>query len=279
MARTNKQKRKARRKLPLAERADRHRLYEASVQNVEHEVDFIKTTFRKLTGRQALSFREDFCGTGAAACEWVRQNRLHHAVGVDLDPEVLDWGREHHVAKLKKGQRKRVQLVEANVLDVRDEPFDAVGAFNFSYWIFTRRADLRRYFRRVRNSLADDGIFFLDHYGGSDAMLECREKTRIDGFTYVWEQASYEPISGNYVCHIHFHFPDGSKLKKAFSYHWRLWTLPEIMDLLNEAGFGDVVVYWETEDDDGEPSGEFEPVATGDNDPAFVVYLTARPGA
>ena len=110
-------------------------------------------------------------------------------------------------------------------------------------------------------------------------MLACREKTRIDGFTYVWEQASYEPISGNYVCHIHFHFPDGSKLKKAFSYHWRLWTLPEIMDLLNEAGFGDVVVYWETEDDDGEPSGEFEPVATGDNDPAFVVYLTARPGA
>ena len=276
MAKNKNRKRNARKGPSLAERADRHRLYEASVQNVEHEVDFIKSTFRALTGRQALSFREDFCGTGAAACEWVRRNRLHHAVGVDLDADVLAWGRENHVATLSKSQRSRVQLVEANVLDVGDEPFDAVGAFNFSYWIFKRREDLLRYFRRVRNSLADDGVFFLDHYGGSDAMLECREKTRIDGFTYVWEQADYEPISGAYLCHIHFHFPDGSKLKKAFSYNWRLWTLPEITDLLAEAGFRDVSVYWETEDEDGEPSGEFEPVEAGDNDPAFVVYLTAR---
>jgi SAM-dependent methyltransferase len=261
----------------MAERADRHRLYEASVQNVEHEVEFIKTTFKALTGRQAVSFREDFCGTGAAACEWVKLNRRHHAVGVDLDPEVLAWGRANHLAKLGKGARKRVQLVEANVLDVGDEPFDAVGAFNFSYWIFTRRQDLLRYFRRVRNSLADDGIFFLDHFGGSDSMLECKEKTRIDGFTYVWDQASYEPISGHYVCNIHFHFSDGSKLKNAFSYHWRLWTLPEVRDLLHEAGFQDVMVYWETEDEDGEPSGEFVAVEAGDNDPAFVVYLVARP--
>lgn len=277
MAKKNKRVRGKKKGPTLAERADRHRLYEASVQNVEHEVEFIKSTFKELTGRQALSFREDFCGTGAAACEWVKLNRRHHAVGVDLDPEVLSWGRTHHVDALDKAARKRVQLVEANVLDAGDEPFDVVGAFNFSYWIFRHREDLLRYFRRVRNSLVDDGVFFLDHFGGSDAMLECKEKTRIDGFTYVWDQASYEPVTGDYVCNIHFLFPDGSKLKNAFSYHWRLWTLPEVMDLLYEAGFRDVTVYWETEDEGGEPSGEYQPVEAGENDPAFVVYLSARP--
>jgi ubiquinone/menaquinone biosynthesis C-methylase UbiE len=275
---TKERRRKKRRKGPtLAQRADRHRLYEASVQNVEHEVDFIKKTFRQLTGRQARSFREDFCGTGAAACAWARRNRRHRAVGIDLDEEVLAWGRSHHQAALEKGARKRVSLVHGNVLDADTGPVDIVGAFNFSYWIFQERDEMLRYFRRVRESLEDDGVFFLDHFGGSDAMLECREKTSLDGFTYVWEQASYEPISGHYVCHIHFHFPDGSKLKRAFTYVWRLWTLPEIMDLLDEAGFRETTVFWETEDEQGEPTGEFEAVGSGANDPAFVVYLAARP--
>ena len=54
----------------MAEQADIHELYEESVQNVDNEVEFLRTTFKDLRGRTAYSFREDFCGTASAACEW-----------------------------------------------------------------------------------------------------------------------------------------------------------------------------------------------------------------
>ena len=58
----------AKKKLTMAEQADKHELYELSVQNVEHEVELIQETFQELAGRTAHLFREDFCGTASAAC-------------------------------------------------------------------------------------------------------------------------------------------------------------------------------------------------------------------
>ena len=56
----------------MADRADIHDLYERSVQAVDVEVEFLQDTFRALRGRSPITYREDFCGTAAAACEWVR---------------------------------------------------------------------------------------------------------------------------------------------------------------------------------------------------------------
>jgi hypothetical protein len=81
----------------MAERADIHELYELSVQNVENEIEFLQTTFKSLTGRTAYLFREDFCGTASASCQWVRQGNEYQAIGVDIDPSVLEWGRKHRV--------------------------------------------------------------------------------------------------------------------------------------------------------------------------------------
>lgn len=67
--------------LTMAEQADIHELYELSVQNVENEVEFLQTTFKQLTGRTAYLFREDFCGTASASCEWVRQGKEFQACG------------------------------------------------------------------------------------------------------------------------------------------------------------------------------------------------------
>ena len=63
----------AKKRPTMAETADIHELYEESVQNVENEIEFISTTFEEIRGRKALVFREDFCGTASAACQWVRQ--------------------------------------------------------------------------------------------------------------------------------------------------------------------------------------------------------------
>lgn len=260
----------------MASRADPHVLYEKSVQNVEAEVEFLESAFEELRGRKPVSFREDFCGTAAAACRWVSVNRRHRAVAVDIDAKVLEWGRTHNLSRLTRAQRGRIELRKADVRRVRTLPADIVGAFNFSYWCFKERPVLLDYFRAVRRSLTEDGLFFLDVFGGAEAYTECREKTKQRGFTYIWEQASYEPVSGRYVCYIHFKFPDGSRLKRAFSYDWRLWSLPELRDLLEEAGFRDSHVYWEGEDEEGEPNGEYSRVETGENDPAWIAYLVAE---
>lgn len=260
-----------------AERADRHVLYEASVQCPEAEIDFVDAEFTRCRGRQARYLREDFCGTANTACEWVRRRDDNYATGVDLDAEVLAWGQEHHVEALSPAQRKRIALVNDDVLTARTPLQDIVLAMNFSYWLFKERRQLRRYFRRVLETLNDDGIFFLDCYGGYDAFRELKERTEHKGFTYVWEQVSFNPVNSHMACAIHFHFPDGSKLKRAFTYEWRLWTLPEIREILLEAGFSRTTVFWQGWDEDREDAdGEFEPVESAAADAGWICYITAE---
>ncbi len=269
--------RRASKQSDLAGRADRHLLYEESVQDPESELEFVAETFESLTGRPLKFIREDFCGTANTACYWVRDGVDHRAVGVDLDPEVLAWGRAHHLDALTAGQRSRMALIEGNVMSVDTPRVDALLAMNFSYYLFTTRERLRGYFERAREALVDDGLLFLDAFGGYDAHRELEERTEYDDFTYVWDQASFDPIQHAMTCQIHFEFPDGSEMKRAFEYHWRLWTLPEIRELLEEAGYSAVEVYWEgTDEDTGEGNGIYEPAECGDADAGWICYLVAR---
>jgi SAM-dependent methyltransferase len=260
----------------MAEKADIHELYEQSVQAVDVEAEFLRDTFRELRKREPLTFREDFCGTASLCCEWVRQGVERRAFGVDIDAPTLDWGRKHRLAKLPQSARARVRLLHDDVRSVETDPVDIVGAFNFSYFCFKTRDEVRAYFERVRDGLVDDGVFFLDVFGGPEASDLVKEKTKIDGFTYVWEQAEFEPITSRIVCHIHFKFPDGSKIKRAFTYDWRLWTIPELRELLTEAGFSKVRVYWEGDDGDGGGNGEFKEHATGEPDLAWIAYIVGE---
>jgi SAM-dependent methyltransferase len=268
--------------------ADRHELYQLAVQNVEAEIDFVDATFKTLRGRHAIRLREDFCGTGNTSCEWVRRRPKNLAFGLDIDQPTIDWGLEHNLTRLEPAQRRRVTLLNRDVLSPGDAvDMDCVLAMNFSYWLFKTRDQLRGYFRKVRTSLVDDGVFFLDHYGGSEAFTEMLEKRDIapkggKNFVYEWDQASYNPITGEMTCRIHFRFPDKTRLKNAFEYHWRLWTLPEIQELLLEAGFSKASVYWEGDelDKDGKRTGDgdgvFTPATVGSADLAYITYIVAE---
>ncbi len=269
---------KSGKKRTMADEADIHELYELSVQNVEHEVEFLQQTFREIRGREARVLREDFCGTASASCEWVRQGKDFQAIGVDIDPSVLEWGRGNRVGRLPAEDRARVSLIEANVLEVETPPVDLLVAFNFSYFIFTERARMLEYFRRAHAALKDDGLFITDVFGGPEAQEETKEKTKFKehGFTYVWDQAEFHPVTNWMRCAIHFKFRDGSKIKDAFTYEWRLYSAPEIRDIMLEAGFRKVTVYWEGEDEDGEGNGEFTPEQRGEADLAWIAYIVAE---
>ncbi|MEK6703362.1 MAG: class I SAM-dependent methyltransferase [Planctomycetota bacterium] len=271
-------KRKPARPQLTARTADKNVLYEHAVQAVEPEIDFVDRTYAKLNGRKASRLREDFCGTANTSCEWVRRRKTNTAVGVDLDLNVLAWGLNHHVAALPQEAQRRIALTRADVRKPVEavRGMDCILAMNFSYWIFRERRSLRAYFESVRESLAKGGVFFMDAFGGWEAQKVFPERRRCSGFTYIWEHESFNPISGEIVCNIHFEFPDKTRLNKAFTYHWRLWTLPEIRELLLEAGFKAVTVYWEGDDKKGGGNGIFRPSAKGEVCPSWIVYIAAE---
>lgn len=262
----------------MAEQADKHELYELSVQNVENEIEFLQDTFKQIRGRTAYVLREDFCGTASACCQWVRQGEKFQAIGVDIDASVLEWGRNNRLSKLDTADRARVRLIESDVRTAETPKVDLLTAFNFSFFIFDTRDALRDYFIKAKEALVDDGVMFLDMFGGPEAQEETKEKTKHKkhGFSYVWHQETFHPVTNFIRCHIHFKFRDGSKMKKAFTYEWRLWSAPELLELLHEAGFSKATLYWEGSDEDGDGNGEFTPEQKGEADLAWIAYIVAE---
>lgn len=290
-ASTNKNRRakKSKSRPTLAEQADRYELYGLSVQEPEHEIEFFDRVYDEMFHRQPVVLREDFCGTFAVCCQWVKTGESRRAVGVDLDAEPLAWGREHHLAQLSPTQQQRVSLLQDDVRHVSDMKADVLAAQNFSFWIFKTRQEVRAYFEAARENLTDQGILVLDMMGGYECFEEDHEDRRkikwpgkaADGksrraFTYVWEQHRFDPITHDATFHIHFRFRDDSALDRAFTYHWRFWTLPEVRELLAEAGFSESHVYWEGTDEDGEGDGHWQRETTAASDPSWIAYIVAK---
>lgn len=260
--------------------ADRYALYQQAVQEPEPDLDFLDRVYRAHYGRLPSALREDFAGTALTASHWVKRRPTNRAVAVDLDPTPLKWFARHIEPSLTPEQRSRLDIVQANVMSAqahRPNGFDAVFAFNFSYWIFKQRAQLLEYFRSVRGSLSKQGLFLLDHFSGSETMQELTDRTRKKGFTYVWDQKRFDPINGHLIAEIGFEFKDGTAWHGAFRYDWRLWSIPELRDLLNEAGFSTVDVYMEKDDKHGKGTGVYVKRTSAPADRALIAYIVAKP--
>lgn len=271
-------KKKAKKK-SKASKADRYALYLESVQAPDVDVKFFRRVYKSAFGEKPKVLREDFCGTAAVCCQWVKGKADCFAYGVDLDPEPLFWGEEHNLSALKAVDRERVHLVQGDVRTAVTPHADVIAAQNFSYCIFKTRDALREYFKAALSHLAERGVIVLDLFGGYESIEDGREDiVEHDGFDYVWDQARFDPITHDGEFHIHFRFKDGSELKRAFSYHWRLWTIPEVRELLLEAGFDRADVYWEGTDEDGEGDGVFKRQAHGESDPAWNAYIVGVKG-
>lgn len=263
---------------------DPHYYYTAAVQSVDVDLSFFNRLYRKERGEPFRLLREDFCGTAVLARRWVRHIPENRAWGVDLDSATLEWGDTHYGPAMGRSS-SRLELICSDVREVRRPRVDVVAALNFSYSVFKTRTELGSYFREVRRSLRPGGMFVLDAWGGTEALIEDEDRRRIDAerafdgtripaFTYIWEQARFNPIDHHILCHIHFKLPDGTRLARAFTYDWRLWTLPELQELLRETGFRSTVVHaegWDEKED--EPNGIFRRKTYFDNGGSWVVYV------
>ncbi|HFE38138.1 MAG TPA: methyltransferase domain-containing protein, partial [Gammaproteobacteria bacterium] len=160
---------KRKKKPTLAEKADRHLMYQEAVQSTEFEIEFYEDRFRDLRGkrRKPKTIREDFCGTALFAAEWCKSNPKRRAIGVDLCAATLQWGMDNILNDASASVKKRITLLNEDVLTVTTEKVDIVCAMNFSYCIFKSRDLLRTYFKNVLRGLKNDGLFFLDLMGGT----------------------------------------------------------------------------------------------------------------
>jgi SAM-dependent methyltransferase len=269
-------------------RFDKYEYYFKSVQSPEADIDFLRRIYLARRGRPARSLREDFCAAFANCCEWVRRGPEQVAYGIDLDPEPLAYGKKHYLPLLKEEQQKRIHTLQMNVLSKKLPQTDLIAAMNFSYFIFKTRNLMKDYFRSCREHLRPNGILVLDCFGGSeayDAHVEktiikkkvpvlVRGKTVMKNFEYQWDQAAFDPITNDAKFYIHFKV--GSRLHaRQFVYDWRLWSIPELRDILEEVGFKSTHVYWEGTDKKGSGNGIFREARRGEEAQSWIAYIVA----
>ena len=257
---------------------NKYELYEDAVQSPDSDIEFIRREYKKIRGKEPLSLREDFCGTGALLADWVKSSKDRTAIGIDLDPEPIFYGLKKHHAALKPETQKRVRFVQDNVLHAEQHKAEVICAFNYSYYVFKSRELLLSYFKSVRKSLKHKGLFFLDTFGGTEAMIESEESRSMGKFSYFWECESFNPLTHECLYAIHFkeNKRGAKKHLRVFTYDWRYWTMPELKEILLEAGFKKVHLYWEGDDRKGGGNGIFRETLRAENCESWISYLVAE---
>lgn len=262
---------------------DRHTLYEVAVQGPDWDLDFLERAARRHAGRPPRRFREDFCSTAALATAWAMRGPEREAWAVDLDPEPLAWARRHRLPYARAAEG-RVHLVRSDVRRPQRPAVDVACALNFSWWVFHARADLISYLEAARASLRPKGVLVMNLFGGVRAEKTLTERTRKaagngsdgtmhPGFTYIWEQASFDALSRRLLAHIHFEMRDGRRVQRAFTYDWRMWTLPELRECAEAAGFRGFEVWTEGWTKDRRThNGVLYPRTSLDNDDCWIAY-------
>lgn len=250
----------------------KYRLYEESVQAYESDIDFINQEFKRFRKRKPLSLKEDFGGTAILSCGWVQQSDKHSAKSIDLDSEPISYGENTHLKKLNTAERTRIEYIKGDVLHKQKGEFDVSVAFNFSYFIFKTKKELLKYFKIARSSLNKDGIFFVDIFGGADACQKFEEETDFGDHRYFWDCDNFDPITNEVLYYIHFEV-NGRLYRKVFTYDWRMWTPAEVKEVMEEAGFKKVYIYWEGLTEDGEGDGNFVTTTSEEQCDSWICYI------
>lgn len=260
-------------------------MYEAAVQDPEQQIRVIEKIYRDNFTSSPAILKEDFSGTFWISAEWVKRRDNNFSIAVDLDKRVLRVGKSLHYQGLSSTQKKRIKILNQNVTEVTAKKADIVVGCNFSFFIFQQREQLAQYFKAAFKSLKKQGVFILETIGGSgfeEAPFKESRTIKRNGknwFKYTWHHNSFDPINRRGQYSIQFDLNSGKKFKDAFTYDWRLWTIPEVKDLMLKAGFSSVQVYWEQDKPDNEGFSKYKMVETADNDyHTWIAYIVGVKG-
>ncbi len=265
---------------------DKYALYTLCVQDPPVLARFLHAVH----GGEPRTLREDFSGPAAICGAWLDVVTRGSAFAVDRDAAPLSRARKD----------PRLTTIRRDVL-AEPRKADIIAALNFPVGYWHTRAELVTYLTLSRKRLKPGGVLVCDMYGGSDAFTPGTTTRRLRGpggerVLYEWEQIDADALTGLVHNAIHFTVtpPPARKtaassrtgrtssaprrLRRAFTYHWRLWSIPELTDAMLDAGFDRVDVYDRLGDAvDSEGRLYVSPLEPGDGlDPNWVAYLAAR---
>ena len=257
---------------------DKYFYYKKAVQAPLEDIDFFKKTYKSIYKKKSPHlFREDFCGTFYIAYHWVKDDPKNKAIAIDKDKNPLNYGKKRHWSQLTTEEQKRLKFLNKDILESNLPKADIISVSNFSYFILKERTLMLRYFKNVRKSLTKKGLFIVDAVGGPACEDITEEENQHEDFSYYWDQDFFDPISRRARFYIHFKRKGEKKRLKQFSYEWRLWTLPELKEILKEAGFSKVYIYWEESDKKGEGTGVYKKTKKGELCETWIAYLVSVP--
>ncbi len=246
-------------------------IYQRAVQSPEADVALLQHIYTHSRGVSGYRLREDFCGTGLTLSHWIAQGKGFTGEGYDIDPAPVEWGLKNNFAGVGTvASSSTLQVADARSWS-QISP-DIRCAFNFSYWVFREQRQLLDYFSGVCADLADGGVFVIDVTGGIDCLSEEPYESDADGFTCVWQQSNFSPVDHSADLTLRFRFDDGSELDPPYRYRWRVWSIPELNQLLTQAGFSSTEIWWQN--DDAMDVG-FEITSKGRNDACWVACIAA----
>lgn len=255
----------------LADKANKHKVYQLILQSPEADVELMQTIYQCSTGLEARHLREDFCGTGFTLASWIAREECFTGEGFDIDPDPVDWGWQNNFSGLINAESRAV-LHTKDVRVASIQPPDIRCAFNFSYWVFSQRNEMLGYFKAAWRDLSDHGMFIIDVTGGTDSLNEEAFESEVGEITCVWQQQNFSPVDHTADLTLRFRFADGSEIEPPYRYRWRVWSIPELTELLFEAGFSTAEVWWQHDELDGIG---YQTTNKGQNDPCWVACIAA----
>lgn len=232
-------------------------LYECAVQDPAYSVDVADDIYRRIFRKAPSRLREDFCGSFAVGREWVKRGRQRRAVGLDFSPDSAAQALSRNSELLTPEEQRRIEFILSDVRTVTRSKVDIILAENFSFFVLKQRKELLDYFKACYRSLDKNGVFVLDVIGGAGFVDTPRVERRFNRvakpragmpktFTHTWNQRHYDPATAFGLYTIGFEVGK-KKIPDAFSYDWRVWTVPELRDCLADAGFDEVKLFWDGE--------------------------------
>ena len=75
-------------------------------------------------------------------------------------------------------------------------------------------------------------MLFMDVRGGFESQKPSKFTREQGGYTYEFVQTGYDPLSNLLSAHINFKMKDGSVMHEAFSFQFRMYTIPELREMI-----------------------------------------------
>ncbi|MEI7974092.1 MAG: hypothetical protein WCH11_06980 [Bdellovibrio sp.] len=117
----------------------------------------------------------------------------------------------------------------------------------------------------------------MDCFGGMACGEANQESTSHRNFRYFWEQKSFNPITHEARFAIHFQRKHEAIRRNVFTYDWRMWSLPELREMLTEVGFASTSVFWEQSDPgSSKGNGVYRKTEKGETCEAWIAYVVGE---